>query len=236
MMAKYRALRNGTPNLVTSGSEEINEKKKGVTRQQIIVRGIPTTRAIKRPPLSGKHPGSVEPSPLLRATSPCTAGVIPITKANTSVLLKTDNPAAAMAWFPNVPTMARSINDIIKVKLRAMPTGNANLEIVVIRSLVSMKTPLKFIDCFRKRQLAEAEPRRNVIEYELGSEAVDSVHGREAWLVRPDTLASRGIATRRSCVTASTACRRDSKIGWLEKPIEVSDYISATGLAPRRIR
>src|SRR5262245_58698385 len=79
-----------------------------------------------------------------------------------------------MAWFPNVPTMARSINDIVKVELRAMPMGNANLEIVVIRSLVSMKTPLKYIDCFRKRQLAEAEPRRNVIDYESGPESAEN--------------------------------------------------------------
>jgi hypothetical protein len=78
--------------------------------------------------------GSAEPSPLLRAVSPCTAGRKPYTKAKTRELLKAANPTAAIALFPNVPTMARSINAITTFDPKVMHTGYANLDIAEILS------------------------------------------------------------------------------------------------------
>ena len=104
------------PILVISGSEEMREKKKGLSREQIAARGIPTTSAINRPAVRGRHRTSVERSPLLRATIPRIEDDSPSTEAKIRLLLKTANPRAATALFPNLPTMARSINAISKVE------------------------------------------------------------------------------------------------------------------------
>src|SRR2546430_7665215 len=92
---RLRVLRRGIPILITSGSEEMKEKKKGLSREQIAARGIPTTSAINRPAVRGKHRDSVERSPLLRATMPRIEDDSPSTEARMRLLLKTDNPRAA---------------------------------------------------------------------------------------------------------------------------------------------
>src|SRR5260370_31874530 len=127
-MVRNRMLRNGIPILVTSGSEERSGKIRGVTRQEITASGAPTTNAISKPALSGKHSVSVEHSHLLRATIPRTEDVRPSTEATISLLLKTERPNAARALVPNLPIMTRSISAITKVELSARIRGNANLD------------------------------------------------------------------------------------------------------------
>src|SRR5215212_5416629 len=59
---------------------------------------------------------------------------MPVMNARTSVWLNAARPTAATAWLPSVPTMARSMSDIISVEPRAMPTGIARAEIVLVLS------------------------------------------------------------------------------------------------------
>src|SRR5262249_39884668 len=49
---------------------------------------------------------------------------------------------AAVVSFPSDLTIERSTKDITMVELRAMLTGNANLDMVTTRFFVSMRNPL----------------------------------------------------------------------------------------------